>query len=490
MRMAEPLAPVLPGETLAGKYRIERVLGRGGMGIVLAARHIQLDERVAIKFLLGEHSDDSAERFLREGRAAAKVKGEHVCRVFDFGRLETGEPYLVMDHLEGVDLARKLANDGPQTASTVVGWVIQACDALADAHAMGIVHRDLKPANLFLSMRPDGSSCAKVLDFGISKLARAETMTAPAITMGSPVYMSPEQMESARDVDARSDVWSLGVVMYELMAGRPPFVGESMVQLTVLVREQREEPLEIVVPGLDVGLARVVARCLEKNPEARYASVADLASALAPHAPPEVSALVERLVRRSTSEPALPLASTSPDPSRATPTPASSATETSQPIHLDRARGTFEPVQSSVGVATRAPAVAPTARRWPIAGALAILLVVSATLLASTMRATPPAFPTPAAATAVPTETAPIVALPVLPVASEPVTLPPVASPASAPKPPPRPATVPSRNTAPEPTPLVSATPSAVVSAPAVGASTPAAKSASHRPRELDRDDP
>src|SRR3954452_10790259 len=188
-------APVLPGETLAGKYKVERVLGKGGMGIVVAARHLELDERVAIKFLLGERSSAGVDRFLREARAAAKVKGEHVCRVFDFGRLETGEPYIVMEYLEGPDLARKLASQGPQPVPAVVGWIIEACDALAEAHAIGIVHRDLKPANVFLANRTDGSSCAKILDFGISKLA-AETMTSTATVMGSPLYMSPEQMES------------------------------------------------------------------------------------------------------------------------------------------------------------------------------------------------------------------------------------------------------------------------------------------------------
>jgi len=491
MSPGSPLAPVLPGETLAGKYRVERVLGRGGMGIVVAARHLQLDERVAIKFLLGERSDSSAERFLREGRAAAKVKGEHVCRVFDFGRLETGEPYLVMEHLEGSDLARKLEREGPQPPSSVVGWVIQACDALAEAHAIGIVHRDLKPANLFLANRADGSSCAKVLDFGISKLALAETMTAPATTMGSPVYMSPEQMESARDVDARSDVWSLGVLMYELIAGKPPFVGESMVQLSVLVRERREEPLDTVVPGVPGGLARAITRCLEKKADARFASVADLASALAPYAPPEVSALVARLVRRSKAEPAMPCAVTSSD--RETPLPALAATVTSPVIHLDGVRGTFTPSTVSAK-----PPPARARRRATVAGVAALIALGAGSLAASSMK--PVAPPTVVAPPPPSVETAPVLAVsPPIVAATATATTSPMPVTAPAPSAPRR--TVAAAVTQPAARP-VSALPIATVPPAGMAVATaapPAAFSpapsaapaaASARRRELDRDDP
>lgn len=498
MSPGSSVAPVLPGETLGGKYRIERVLGRGGMGIVVAARHLELDERVAIKFLLGERSEGSAERFLREGRAAAKVKGEHVCRVFDFGRLDTGEPYLVMEYLEGSDLARQLEREGPQPSSSVVGWVIQACDALADAHALGIVHRDLKPANLFLANRADGSSCAKVLDFGISKLARAETMTGPATTMGSPVYMSPEQMESARDVDARSDVWSLGVLMYELIAGKPPFVGESMVQLSVLVRERREEPLETVVPEVPEGLARVITRCLEKKPDARFASVANLACALAPYAPPEVSALIARLVRRSNAEPAIPLAMTAPDPERETPLPALAATVTSPVIPLDSARGTFAPIHGVVGEKPRAT----QARRWAsvatVAGAAALVALGAGSFVTSSLKVAPssPASTQPPATI----EVASVLTMGGAPTTTTTTTTRP--DPAAVPAPtaaPPRLATVITPPTA-RPTPVPT-----IPNAAAAGTTTAAAAAVpvllnpaapappappSARRRELDRDDP
>jgi serine/threonine protein kinase len=448
------VAPVLPGETLAGKYRVERVIGQGGMGVVVAARHLELDERVAIKFLVGAPSDSAAERFLREARAAAKVKGEHVCRVFDFGRLDTGEPYIVMEYLEGTDLARVVMRGGPQRPASVVGWIVEVCAALAEAHAMGIVHRDLKPANVFLAKRPDESSCAKVLDFGISKLPQSVTMTGPTAAMGSPLYMSPEQMESARDVDARADVWSLGVVMYELLTGKPPFVGESMAQLTVLVREKEPPPME----GVQADLAAVVMKCLAKRPADRYVGVAELATALAPFAPDDVAPLLSRLMKRTTpaldvTEPAAPHAKREPE-------------------HVTRARGTFEPLQSTMGEA-------PPPRRWPLAvGAIAAIAI--AVIAAKSIGAHPvtEAMPEAAAssstpvvvsASASPTETlAPVVSAPVVS-ASTTSTL--------------RPAPRPTASATPAPT--ASAT---VTASPPATAAPPA--TATSKRRELDREDP
>jgi eukaryotic-like serine/threonine-protein kinase len=483
-------APVLPGETLAGKYRVERVLGKGGMGIVVAARHLELDERVAIKFLLGERSEAGVDRFLREARAAAKVKGEHVCRVFDFGRLETGEPYIVMEHLEGTDLARKLARDGRQPVTSVVGWVIEACDALAEAHALGIVHRDLKPANIFLAERADGSSCAKVLDFGISKLSKAETMTRTATAMGSPLYMSPEQMESAKDVDPRSDIWSLGIMIYELVSGRPPFVGDSAVQLSVLVRERREEPLELASPDVPEGFARIITKCLAKKREDRYASVAELAAALAPYAPDDVKALVARLERRRT--PTLPPVTDTPpetkkDPSVAGPPEAFAPTETSPSGHVSRARGTFAPLQSTLGeLADREQP--PSTRRWPMVLGAALLLAVG-TLVGRSLTSSPRVdAPMEAAASVHPAETTTQPAAPPPPAVS--AAPPPTASAAPSASSvrssdPAKPATaapriIASAPIAPPPTASASATPAPIkpVAAP------------DRKRRELDRDDP
>lgn len=274
-------APVLPGETLAGKYKIERVLGRGGMGIVVAARHLDLEERVAIKFMLRSDDPIALERFVREARAAVKVKSEHVCRVLDVGRLDTGEPYMVMEYLEGTDLARLLARDKRATTAQVAGWMIEACAALSEAHAIGIVHRDLKPANLFLSLRNNGSACLKVLDFGISKLVNADAMTSTSVTMGSPAYMSPEQIVSSRDVDARTDVWSLGVMMHELVTGTVPFAADTLIQLSVKIRETEPPSIASLVDDIAPGFEAIVAKCLQKQPADRYASVGELAAALA-----------------------------------------------------------------------------------------------------------------------------------------------------------------------------------------------------------------
>lgn len=375
------VAPVLPGETLAGKYRVERVLGQGGMGIVVAARHLELQQRVAIKFLLGASSgarEASLDRFLREARAAAQVKSEHVCRVHDVARLESGEPYIVMEYLEGKDLAHKLKSEGPFSVQTACGWVIEACAALSEAHAHRIVHRDLKPANLFLSERADGTTCIKVLDFGISKLPDLSEITATSTMMGSPVYMSPEQMESARDVDARTDIWSLGVILHELVAGEPPFVASSMIQLTVKVREDEAPALSSCAPGIDAELDAVVAKCLAKRPAERYESVADLAHDLARFASEDARHLAKRLSRGRADDDASMAPASAPPPSALAksvgPPP---SREVAAPFGLSPVDAaspgqvTFAPLNTTAErVAARADARAP---RWPwlvAAGAL------------------------------------------------------------------------------------------------------------------------
>src|SRR5580704_996551 len=208
------------GEVLAGKYRVEGILGAGGMGVVVAAHHLQLDERVALKFLLPEAlaNAEAVARFDREARAAVKIKSEHVARVIDVGKLENGSPYMGMEYLDGSDLSAWLQKRGSPPIPQVVDFVLQACEAIAEAHSLGIVHRDLKPANLFCIRRPDGGLCIKVLDFGISKMSMLGDlhMTGTTAVFGSPAYMSPEQMHASKDVDGRTDVWSLGVILYEL----------------------------------------------------------------------------------------------------------------------------------------------------------------------------------------------------------------------------------------------------------------------------------
>ncbi len=291
------------GDILAGKYRIEQVLGSGGMGVVVAARHLELDERVAIKFLLPEalSNPEVVARFAREARAAVRIKNEHVARITDVGRLESGVPYIIMEYLEGSDLQSLLEKRGALPLDQALDFILQACEAIAAAHALGIVHRDLKPANLFLVRLGDGSSSIKVLDFGISKIS-AMSEPAPAIThtqtlLGSPLYMPPEQMRSARNADARSDIWSLGILLYELVAGKPPFSGSTVAEVLTQVLDAAPPNLSTRVPSVPPALAAVVERCLQKDPARRFADVAELANALLPFAPVQSHASVQRIVR-------------------------------------------------------------------------------------------------------------------------------------------------------------------------------------------------
>src|SRR4051812_6710057 len=299
-------APVQPGEILAGKYRVEQVLGVGGMGVVVAAVHLQLDEKVAIKFLVPDalENAEAVARFAREARAAVKIKSEHVARVIDVGTLESGAPYMVMEYLDGGDLSRVLATQGSLPIDEAVEYVLQACEAIAQAHVMGIVHRDLKPANLFLTRRGDGTQTIKVLDFGISKVipmagssGSEASMTRTSAVMGSPLYMSPEQMASSRDVDGRTDIWALGAILYELVAGRPPFNADSLPQLCTLILNGQFVPLREVRPGLPPGLEAVIRRCLEKDSSRRYPNISELANALAEFAPKRARLSIERVSR-------------------------------------------------------------------------------------------------------------------------------------------------------------------------------------------------
>jgi serine/threonine-protein kinase len=292
------------GELLLGKYRVERVLGVGGMGAVVEARHIQLDDRVAIKFLLAAmaQNEEVVARFLREGRAAAKIRGEHVVRVFDVGTLENGAPYMIMEFLEGQDLAQTLETTGALPLQTAVDWVLEACEAIAEAHAAGIVHRDLKPANLFVTTRSDGTACIKVLDFGISKVSSGSksdsfSMTKTSAVMGSPRYMSPEQMRSSRNVDARSDVWALGTVLYEALAGVAAFDSETMPELCARILTEPPAPLASHRADLPDGFEEALMLSLEKDPAVRYQDVAQFAAALAPFGSAQAAASAQRAAR-------------------------------------------------------------------------------------------------------------------------------------------------------------------------------------------------
>jgi serine/threonine protein kinase len=282
-----------PGDVIAGKYRIERVLGRGGMGVVVAATHLRLDEKVAIKFLLpgALGNADALGRFDREARAAAKIRSEHVAKVLDVSNLENGAPYMVMEHLDGNDLAQVVRKKGPLAIIEAVTFMLQVCEVLAEAHAQGIVHRDLKPGNLFVTTRADGTAAIKVLDFGISKMmeggATSEpqaALTATDTVLGSPIYMSPEQMTTPKAVESRADIWSFGATLYMLLTGKPPFDGDSIAQVCGMILLAKPPSLLELRPDAPPALAEIVTRCLQRNIEDRWPNVGTLAAALAPFA--------------------------------------------------------------------------------------------------------------------------------------------------------------------------------------------------------------
>ncbi|MCU0683956.1 MAG: serine/threonine protein kinase [Polyangiaceae bacterium] len=387
-----------PGDLVAGKYRVERGLGEGGMGYVVAATHLQLDERVALKFLRPEAAKnaDLKARFAQEARAAAKIKSEHVARVFDVGALEDGTPFIVMEYLEGRDLDSLLRESATLRPEDAIEYVLHACAGLADAHAAGIVHRDVKPENLFLVRRPDGSPLVKVLDFGISKLAltaaHAIDLRRTTALMGTPLYMSPEQIRATGEVDHRADIWSLGAVLFELLTARPVFPAASLPELCSMVLEQAVPSPSTLRPELPAELDEIVARCLAKSASDRFQNVADLAVALLPFAPRRARAVVERAAATLQAS-GVRLGSILP-PSYYPP-PLSASPAVSPPPPAPPSRGT------DANVATSLITVRPPERRQRTAAAAAILattVVVGGLLLARP--STPPAATTPAATVA------------------------------------------------------------------------------------------
>jgi eukaryotic-like serine/threonine-protein kinase len=297
--------PFSPGDVIADKYEIVKVIGSGGMGYVVSATHIELGHQVALKFLRPEllvHRDLVA-RFVKEARTAVMIKSEHVARVFDVGTLPEAGPFIAMELLEGQDLGRVVSDRGALPVEAAIDYILQACEALATAHSLGIVHRDIKPENLFLSRSVPGVDVIKVLDFGISKLTLPEAPTPQGSrratvrstsAVGSPTYMSPEQIRAVDDVDARADVWALGCVLYELLSGVPAFDAPSLTQLAAKILERPPAPLRSVNPDLPPDLEWVVSHCLGKDPTKRFQNVGELAAALCPFASPRSRIVAER----------------------------------------------------------------------------------------------------------------------------------------------------------------------------------------------------
>jgi tRNA A-37 threonylcarbamoyl transferase component Bud32 len=291
---------------IAGKYRVIAVLGEGAMGTVLAAHHELLDVPVAVKLLSPAlvRYPNLVERFLREARAVARLRSEHVARVMDVGQLEGGQPFIVMELLEGLDLEKRLADAGALQVPQAVDFALQALEALAHAHAIGIVHRDLKPANLFVTTTPDGRELLKVLDFGIAKLSdlsapeqeeAAKRLTGDDMVLGSPSYMAPEQVRSSHDIDKRADIWAMGAILYEMLTGATAFVGDSVGSIFRAVLDVDAPPLRARRADAPEELDAAIARCLKREPAERFADVAEVARAIAPFGSGALADHVQRI---------------------------------------------------------------------------------------------------------------------------------------------------------------------------------------------------
>ena len=288
----KPELKIERGDVIAGKYRVEAQIGSGGMGVVVSARHVAMGHRLAIKILRIKEDDrdprGAVTRFVREARAAARIQSEHVVRVIDVAALPDATPYMVMEYLEGEDLRQLLDRRGELAVDEAVGHILQACEGLAEAHAVGVIHRDLKPSNLFLARKPSGQVVLKILDFGISKVSPRggeAGITTTGALMGSPLYMAPEQMRSSKNVDARADIWSLGLILYELLAGRAPFEGESIPEVCLAVMGSEPLPISNFRSDVPSGVQAIVHKCLAKDRDGRYRTMGELARALEGFAP-------------------------------------------------------------------------------------------------------------------------------------------------------------------------------------------------------------
>jgi serine/threonine-protein kinase len=338
--MRSPTASLHDGEIIAGRYVVERMLGVGGTGVVLAARDQQRGEIVALKLVLpGETpSPEAVARLKREAREAMRLRNEHVARVLDVGEIDGGHPFLVIEYLEGHDLqAYAHAAGGKLPIAEAADAVLQACEAIAEAHANGILHKDLKPTNLFVTTREDGRHLVKVLDLGISKLVAGATALVPTRPMdgspviGSPLYAAPEAIDAPEEADARSDLWSLGVILYELLAGAVPFPADSLAHLASSIIESPPIPLRSLRPDVPSALEQIVLGCLEKDRDKRFQSAGELARVLETFAGPDAAGAAARIARMKPA--ASVVHSSAPAPSRRMePAPPRGAVEATAPV--------------------------------------------------------------------------------------------------------------------------------------------------------------
>jgi serine/threonine-protein kinase len=379
--MTEAPDRTTPGTLIAGKYRVERVLGEGGMGVVLEATHLVLGQRVAVKLLRAEiaRDTDTNVRFLREARIAAQLPPEHIARVTDIGETEEGEPYLVMELLTGRDLAAELHVRGPLPVSEAIDIILQACEGLAEAHAVGLVHRDLKPANIFLASRRGRGEApvVKILDFGLSKsfdVQGAAALTQTETNFGTPAYMSPEQIRSAKYVEPRSDQHALAMILYELLTGQLPYDAESLTGLAVVIATAPPPSARKVRPEVPAGLDAAIRRGLGKQLSDRFPTLIEFAEALAPFGGPQAAARAARV--SAILEPKLPEVKTIPNPPRLS----LPAADDPAKAHLDTHSATTSDPQYAGGI-----------RKKPVLLAMAGGAMVMAAILFLIMLGDPPA---------------------------------------------------------------------------------------------------
>ncbi|HEY4117997.1 MAG TPA: serine/threonine-protein kinase, partial [Byssovorax sp.] len=278
-------------DTLVGKrihkYEIIRVIGRGGMGMVYEAVNTAISKRVAMKFVDAElaRNKDAVARFQREAQAASAVESAHIVEIFDSGETEDGVPFIVMELLRGEDLGHRIKRCGRLDLPEAAHVTAQILRGLHRAHAAGIVHRDLKPDNIFLVDRDDEQNFAKILDFGISKVQRVghvpvSTLTRQGTVLGTPFYMSPEQAQALSDIDGRTDLWSVGAILYECLSGRPPYNGTTYEQVIINICMKDAEDLRVHNPGVTEPVAQLVARALSRERDARFSTAREFLDAL------------------------------------------------------------------------------------------------------------------------------------------------------------------------------------------------------------------
>jgi serine/threonine protein kinase len=400
--------PVQIGQVIDNKFRVDRVLAQGGMGVLCAATHLHLDQKIAVKFRLAGSKVD-ATRFIREAQLAVRLQNRHVCRVMDLGYIGEATPYIVMEYLDGNDLSKEIETRGPMAVEEAAEYMLQACDAMAEAHSLGIVHRDIKPENLFLARQHDGRSIVKVLDFGISK-QHGVTLTTESDLMGTPAYMAHEQWASAKHVTASADVYALGATLHFLLAGEPPFHATTIPEMFAKITTQKPPLLRTLRADVPEEIEQLVSRCLARTPAERPADVLEISDALLPFAQGRKRAalsVVGRAFGRSASADA---SSTHPMSTSEMPGPVVKAV--GSPLSTN---------DLAVSVRSSTDDV-PSARRWkPVAialGAVAVLATIVIAIASSGGRsntAEPPKTTLPTSASTADAELTPDAAIAQLP---------------------------------------------------------------------------